>query len=282
MRVVGSSAARVWRMTQKASECPHFGHSTRVFGSVSVISSRTRVSAGFSFPGRATRVTVASFPERERSYPHELQCTFPFAGKRSELHFGQNMRDGHAKGACDKKVARSELRVIVVLQRALDEPLNRAFLGLGAHSRGAGGRLRRFGLFVVLGLAGVRRTAMLAPLRRVCMGSTMRPGGDDLFALIVVILRVLLVQVPGSGQAISAGHTDFRGDLPEELEVVRVAAPMAGPSRRSNRHRVSVGARVDGKPRMYAIMKSLYGARNGRMLAAPSLTTIGKEATKSI
>src|SRR5881397_2452266 len=81
------------------------------------------------------------------------------------------------------------------------------------------------------------------------MGSTMRPGGADLFALIVVILRVLLVQVPGSGQAISAGHTDFRGDLPEELEVVRVAAPMVGPSRRSDRHRVSVGARVDGMPR---------------------------------
>src|SRR6059036_2307187 len=160
------------------------------------------------------------------------------------------MRDGHAKGACDKKVARSELRVIVVLQRALDETLDRALLRLGADARRAGGRLRGFGLFVlVLGLAGVRGTAMLAPLRRVCMGSTMRPGGADLFALIVVILRVLLVQVPGSGQAISAGHTDFRGDLPEELEVVRVAAPMAGPSRRSNRHRVSVGARVDGIPR---------------------------------
>src|SRR3989454_189371 len=159
MRVVGSSAARVWRMTQKASECPHFGHSTRVFGSVSVISSRTSVSAGFSFPGRATRVTVASFPERERSYPHELQCTFPFAGKRSEPHFGQNMRDGHAKDACDKKVARSELRVVVVLQCALDESLDRALLGLGTGARRTRGRLLRFGLFVIVRLPVVRGVA---------------------------------------------------------------------------------------------------------------------------
>src|SRR2546426_1268077 len=249
MRVVGSSAARVWRMTQKASECPHFGHSTRVFGSVSVISSRTSVSAGFSFPGRATRVTVASFPERERSYPHELQCTFPFAGNRSEPHFGQNMRDGHAKGACDKKVARSELRVIVVLQRALDEPLNRALLRLSAHVRGAGGRLRRFGLLVVFGLAGVGRTVMLPPLGCVCVGNPMRPRRDDLFALLVVILGIFVLLVPRSGQAISAGHADFRRDLAEELQVVRVAASMVGPPRRSDRNRASVGVRADGVPR---------------------------------
>src|SRR5439155_1367435 len=38
------------------------------------------------------------------------------------------------KDACDKKLARSELRVIVILQRAFDEPLDRALLGLCAHS----------------------------------------------------------------------------------------------------------------------------------------------------
>src|SRR2546426_12527083 len=98
MRVVGSSAARVWRMTQKASECPHFGHSTRVFGSVSVISSRTSVSDGFSFPGRATFVIVASFPERDRSYPHELQCTFPFSENTSEPHFRQHIGEAMRPG----------------------------------------------------------------------------------------------------------------------------------------------------------------------------------------
>src|SRR5881409_2419668 len=43
-----------------------------------------------------------------------------------------------------------------------------------------------------------------------------------------------------------------------------------------------VEVRASTKPRMYATMKSLYGARNGRMLEAPSLTTIGRDATKSI
>src|SRR5207245_7466542 len=134
-------------------------------------------------------------------------------------------------------------------QRALDGPLNRAFVGLGAHPRRASGRLRRFGVFVVLGLAGVRRTVMFAPLRCVCMGSAMRPAGDNLFALIIVILRVFLVLVPRSGQAISAGHTDFRGDFAEEFEVIRMAATMAGPRRRSDGDRVSVRAGVDGMRR---------------------------------
>src|SRR3989454_11806751 len=43
-----------------------------------------------------------------------------------------------------------------------------------------------------------------------------------------------------------------------------------------------VEVRASTKPRMYATMKSLYGARNGRMLEAPSLTTIGRDATKAI
>src|SRR3989454_8853699 len=108
MRVVGSSAARVWRMTQKASECPHLGHSTRVFGSVSVISSRTSVSDGFSFPGRATFVIVASFPKRDRSYPHELQCTFPYSGNRSEPHFGQNIGETIRPGGRAIKTLRAQ------------------------------------------------------------------------------------------------------------------------------------------------------------------------------
>src|SRR5207245_6381712 len=73
--------------------------------------------------------------------------------------------------------------------------------------------------------------------------------GDNLFALIIVILRVFLVLVPRSGQAISAGHTDFRGDFAKEFEVIRMAATMAGPRRRSDGDRVSVRAGVDGMPR---------------------------------
>src|SRR3989442_5692776 len=193
------------------------------------------------------------------------------------------MRDGHAKGACDKKVARSELRVIVVLQRALDEPLNRALLGLGAHSRGgAGGRFGRFGLFVVLGLVGVGRTAMLAPLRCVGMGSAMRPGGDNLLALIVIILGVFLVLVPRSGQAISAGHTDFRGDFAEEFEVIRMAATMAGPRRRSDRNRVSVRAGVDGMPRsmdLFVLLVRVFLVVDVRPTAEDRLDQVDNQPT---
>src|SRR5207245_11755057 len=111
----------------------------------------------------------------------------------------------------------------------------------------------------VLGFAVVRRTRMLAPLRCVCTGGTMRPGGDDLFALIVVLLRFFLVRVPRSGQAISARHPNFRGDLAEEFEIVSVAATMAGPRRCPDRHRVSVGARVDGMPRTMDLSVLLVG-----------------------
>src|SRR2546428_6108054 len=77
----------------------------------------------------------------------------------------------------------------------------------------------------------------------------MRPRRDDLFALLVVILGIFVLLVPRSGQAISAGHADFRRDLAEELQVVRVAASMVGPPRRSDRNRASVGVRADGVPR---------------------------------
>ena len=70
--------------------------------------SRTSVSDGFSFPGRATFVIVASFPERDRSYPHELQCTFPFSGNRSEPHFGQNIGETIRPGGRAIKTLRAQ------------------------------------------------------------------------------------------------------------------------------------------------------------------------------
>src|SRR3990170_36961 len=95
MRVVGSSAARVWRMTQNASPFPHFGQSARVRGRVSMTSSRMRVSAGRSsrFTTRATR---ASFDVMPRSYPHFWHANLPSAGKRRDPQFGQNMSEGAA------------------------------------------------------------------------------------------------------------------------------------------------------------------------------------------
>src|SRR6059036_1303347 len=118
------------------------------------------------------------------------------------------MGDGHAKDACDKKVARSELRVIVILQCALDKSLDRALLGLGTRARRMGGRFPRLGLFVVL--------------------------------------RFLFVSVPRSDQAVAARLTEFRGDLAEEFEVVRVASTVAGPARRADGRRMPVGPCANG------------------------------------
>jgi len=166
------------------------------------------VSAVSSFPGRATRVTVASFPERERSLPTRIAVHLPVRRKKERSAFRTEHEDGHAKGACDKKVARSELRVIVVLQRALDEPLNRALLGLGAHPRRAGGRLRRFGVFVVLGFASVapdgdgrgRSGACAWEARCVRVATISSPSSSSSSGSSSSWL-------PRSGQAISAGHT---------------------------------------------------------------------------
>src|SRR3989442_15940227 len=114
------------------------------------------------------------------------------------------MGDGHAKDACDKKVARSELRVIVILQCALDEPLNRALLGLRTRARRTRRRLLRLGVFfVVLRLAMMSGVAVLPALLRVSVRDPMGARGDDLLALVLVV-RFFLVTVPRPDQAVAA------------------------------------------------------------------------------
>src|SRR3989442_9164265 len=88
--------------------------------------------------------------------------------------------------------------------------------------------------------------SMLAMLLGVCIRNAMRRGGDDLLALVVVIVRFLFVSVPRADQAVAARLAEFRGDLAEELEVVRVAPAMAGPPGGSDRYGIPVGASVDG------------------------------------
>src|SRR5436309_7812105 len=112
------------------------------------------------------------------------------------------MGDGHAKDACDKKVARSELRVIVILQCALDKSLDRALLGLRTGARRTRGRLSRLGLFFVVRLLVVSGMAVLPALFRVSMRDPMGASGDDLLALVVV--RFFFVSAPRSDQAVAA------------------------------------------------------------------------------
>src|SRR2546426_1591830 len=156
------------------------------------------------------------------------------------------MGDGHAKDACDKKVARSELRVIVILQCALDKSLDRALLGLGTSARRMGGRFPRLGLFVVVRFPVVRGMAVLSALLGVSVRNTMRASGDDFLAFVFVVLRFLFVSVPRSDQAVAARLTEFRGDLAEEFEVVRVASTVAGPARCADGRRMPGGPCANG------------------------------------
>jgi len=93
--------------------------------------------------------------------------------------------------------------VIVVLQRTLDEPLDRALLGLGTRVRRTRGWLPRLGLFVVLRFPVVSGMAMFPALLGVSVRNTMGASGDDLLALIVVILRFLFVSASRSDQAVA-------------------------------------------------------------------------------
>src|SRR2546422_8862530 len=156
------------------------------------------------------------------------------------------MGDGHAKDACDKKVARSELRVIVILQCALDKSLDRALLGLGTRARRMGGRFPRLGLLVVVRFPVVRGMAVLSAFLGVSVRNTMRASGDDFLAFVFVVLRFLFVSVPRSDQAVAARLTEFRGDLAEEFEVVRVASTVAGPARCADGRRMPVGPCANG------------------------------------
>lgn len=99
MRVSGSSAARVWRMTQYASLCPHLSHLAFVLGRVSVFSSMTSIPWS-SFMS----VTMTSLPSDFLDLPHLLHCHFPSTGVIMDLHFGQNIRLISKKVSGDKKV----------------------------------------------------------------------------------------------------------------------------------------------------------------------------------
>src|SRR2546427_11994410 len=114
------------------------------------------------------------------------------------------MGDAHAKDACDKKVARSELRVIVILQCALHKPLDRALLGLRTRARRTRRWLLRLGLvFVILRLPVVSGMAVLPALLRVSMRDPMGASGDDLLGLVLVV-RFFFVSAPRSDQAVAA------------------------------------------------------------------------------
>jgi len=93
--------------------------------------------------------------------------------------------------------------VIVVLQCALDESLDRALLGLGTGARRTRGRLLRFGLFVIVRLPVVRGVAVLPPIFGVSVRDPMGARGDNLLALVLVF-SVFFVSVSRSDQAVAA------------------------------------------------------------------------------
>src|SRR5947209_10133041 len=109
-----------------------------------------------------------------------------------------------------------------------------------------GGRFPRLGLFVVVRFPVVRGMAVLTALSGVSVRITMRAIGNDFIALVSVVLRFLFVSVPRSDQAVAARLTEFRGDLAEEFEVVRVASTVAGPARRADGRRMPVGPAANG------------------------------------
>jgi len=86
--VSGSSAARVCLNTQKASRCPHLGHSVRVRGKVGALPSITVIS--FSFP---LVVKHTGSPVLVTSQPHIgfLHMKAPLSGFIMLLHLGQNI-----------------------------------------------------------------------------------------------------------------------------------------------------------------------------------------------
>ena len=93
--------------------------------------------------------------------------------------------------------------MIVVLQCALDESLDRALLRLGTGARRTRGRLLRFGLFVIARLPVVRGVAVLPPLFGVSVRDPMGARGDNLLVLVLVV-RFFLVSVSRSDQAVAA------------------------------------------------------------------------------
>src|SRR2546428_14088804 len=87
---------------------------------------------------------------------------------------------------------------------------------------------------------------VLPTLLGVSVRNPMRSRRDDLLALVFVFFRFFLVSVPRSNESIAARFADFRGDLAEEFEVIRVASTMAGPSPRAHLRGMAAGPRADG------------------------------------
>src|SRR2546428_10251500 len=87
---------------------------------------------------------------------------------------------------------------------------------------------------------------VLPTLLGVSVRNPMRSRRDDLLALVFVFFRFFRLWGPRSNESIAARFADFRGDLAEEFEVIRVASPMAGPSRCADRRGMPVGPRANG------------------------------------
>src|SRR5207245_8983032 len=122
-------------------------------------------------------------------------------------HWGDNQ----ARGACDKNIARSELRMIVIPQGPFDESLNRAFLRLAADVRRTWGWSTRL-LVLVIFAPRARRAAMCVPLLRGVGVSARRSRDHDLLAVIVV--RRIVIPVAGPDEPLtSLVLVDLRGDV---------------------------------------------------------------------
>src|SRR2546421_8553822 len=126
--------------------------------------------------------------------------------------------------------------MIVVPQRALDEPLDRAFLGLAAGGGMSRRGLRGFLFLVVLGfLPSVCRPTMHAGalLFLAGVGDPVRPRGDELLAFVVFLIAVRFAAT-GSRGAAASDLVGFRSELAVGIEVVPAVATATSVSARGD------------------------------------------------
>ena len=132
----------------------------------------------------------------------------------------------------------SQFRVIVVLECALDESLDRALLRLAADSRCTRGTLFALAVFVrlVLPAGGMADIVPLLPCPRDAMGA----GRNDLVAFVVV--GSVLVATSPDGTTFTMHLVDLGRDLPVCLEVIHGSPMVSSMAGRSN------GGRVAARP----------------------------------
>src|SRR5256712_10465648 len=87
---------------------------------------------------------------------------------------------------------------------------------------------------------------VLPTLLGVSVRNPMRSRRDDLLALVFVFFRFFRLWGPRSNESIAARFAEFRGNLAEKFEVIRVASTMPGPSRCADRRGMPVGPRANG------------------------------------